>query len=310
MANLSASEITKAGREYRAEIIIKKMNEGTVFELSTGKKVKFTKSKQVIDILKKKTKSSAELNALRFVGSDGKQYKLSDIKKNAEFGGKGDRSSVAKEDAALEAINSQLNAIKKSTKLAYVPIKIKSKIHKVVKAESTPGTPKSDFHLINEKGEECVWISHKDGKSAKDFQQWGGISERKEPLIFNHKETQKFIADLKAVYPKGLPSATTLYRHIKDTHLKMLSVYGNSYGGTLGQQNVSILLQGPPTISKSGSSYVLGAVNVHYNGDSVDGEGFDPVLMAIYKGDRSDAGVKGTRIVISPVGGRKGSEFK
>lgn len=310
MANLSAAEITKAGREYRADIIIKKMNEGTPFELSNGKKVKFRKSSQVAAILKKKTKSAAELNAIRFLGADGNQYKLSDIKKNAEFGGKGDRSSVAKEDAALSAINDQLNAIKKSTKTAHVLIKIKNKTHKVVKAESTAGTPKSDFHLINEKGEECVWISHKDGRTAKDFQQWGGISERKEPLIFNHNETQKFISDLKSVYPKGLPPATTLYRKIKDTHLKMLSVYGNAYGGSLGQQNVSILLQGPPEIKKSGTSYVLSAHHVHYNGDSVDGDGFDPVLMAIYKGDRSDAGVKGTRIVISPVGGRKGTEFK
>lgn len=309
MANLSAAEITKAGREYRAEIIIKKMNEGSAFELSSGKKIVFKKSAQVIAILNKKTKSSADLNAIRFVGSDGKQYKLSDIKKNAEFGGKGDRSSVAKEDAALSSINSQLNAIKKATALAYVPVKVKSTIHKVVKAESTPGTPKSDFHLINEAGEECVWISHKDGSTAKDFQQWGGISERKEPLIFAHKETQKFVADLKAVYPKGLPSATTLYRHIKDDHLKMLSVYGNSYGGTLGKQNVSVLLQGPPEIKVSGKNYVLSANHVHYNGDSVDGDGFDPVLMAIYKGDRSDAGVKGTRIVISPVGGRKGAPF-
>lgn len=31
--------------------------------------------------------------------------------------------------------------------------------------------------------------------------------------------------------------------------------------------------------------------------------------MAIYKGDRSNAGVKGTRIVISPIGGRKGVSF-
>ena len=35
----------------------------------------------------------------------------------------------------------------------------------------------------------------------------------------------------------------------------------------------------------------------------------ESVLMAIYKGDRSDAGVKGTRIVISPIGGRKGVSF-
>ena len=62
-------------------------------------------------------------------------------------------------------------------------------------------------------------------------------------------------------------------------------------------------------LNKIGSNYQLSSNHVHYNGDSVDGQGYDPVLMAIYKGDRSDAGVKGTRIVISPVGGRKGKEY-
>ena len=90
----------------------------------------------------------------------------------------------------------------------------------------------------------------------------------------------------------------------------MLSVYGNEYGNNMSRQNVSVLLQGPIKLAKSGSSYIFQSNHVHYNGDSVDGDGFDPVLMAIYKGDRSDAGIKGTRIVISPIGGRKGTEYK
>jgi hypothetical protein len=32
---------------------------------------------------------------------------------------------------------------------------------------------------------------------------------------------------------------------------------------------------------------------------------YEPVFMAIYKGDRSDFGIKGTRVVIAPVGSRK-----
>jgi hypothetical protein len=311
MANLSAAEILKAGREYRAEVIVRKLTAGETFELSNGKFVSFKKSVQVIALLQKTTKTSSELNNIVFVGSDGNNYKLSDIKKNNEFGGKGDRSTVAKEDAALSSLNTQINVVKKQLKNAFVPIKVGTKTFKVMMAESTPGTPKSDFHLVDIDGNECVWISHKDGKTAKDFQQWGGISERKEPLIFNHKETKKFIADLKAVYPNGLPPATTLYRYIKDNTLKMYAVYGNKFGNgnPLGQQNVSILLQGPITLIKKNNAYVLTANHVHYNGDSVDGDGFDPVLMAIYKGDRSDAGVTGTRIVISPVGGRKGELF-
>ena len=171
------------------------------------------------------------------------------------------------------------------------------------------GTPKSDFHLLDIKGNEVVWISHKDGRGPKDFQQWGGISERKEPLIFNHKETKKFITDLKAAYPRGLPNATSLYRKIKDKQLKMLSVYGNNFGKALGQQNVTMLLQGPVVLEKSGAVYTITANHVHYNGDSVDADGFEPVFMAIYKGDRSDTGVKGTRIVIMPILGRKATEF-
>jgi alanine-alpha-ketoisovalerate/valine-pyruvate aminotransferase len=173
---------------------------------------------------------------------------------------------------------------------------------------STPGTPKSDFHLIDIDGKEIAWISHKDGRTAKDFQQWGGISQSKEPIIYSNEEVQAFIKDLKSNYPDGLPPATTLYRKIKNNKLKMLSVYGNNFGSALGQQNVTILLQGDIKLVKRNFSYELSSNNVHFNGDSIIGD-FEPVLMAIHKGDRSDAGVKKTRIVISPIGGRKGKEF-
>ena len=278
--------------------------------MSNGSKVVFAVNKKTITTLSKEPLSSTELNGIRFLGEDGEEYKLSDIKKNSEFGGKGERSTVAKEDAALSSLNEQLIQIKKDTKTASVPIKVKNKVYKIDYAESTPGTPKSDFHLVDMDGKEVIWISHKDGRTAKDFQQWGGISQRSEPTVFSHTETQKFINDLKSHYKNGLPPATTLYRKIKDSKLKMLSVYGNEYGNNMSRQNVSVLLQGPIKLAKSGSSYIFQSNHVHYNGDSVDGDGFDPVLMAIYKGDRSDAGIKGTRIVISPIGGRKGTEYK
>ena len=309
MANLSASELMKPGREYRAGLIVRKMTDGEPFELSNGDRVKFVMNKKIVTMLSKDVKTAADLNNLRFLGQNGNEYKLSDIKKNADFGGKGDRSSVAKEDAALESLNNQLNQAKKELKSSTVPIIIRNKVYRVASAESTPGTPKSDFHLLDIDGNEIVWISHKDGSGPRDFQQWGGISERSEPTIFRHAETQKFVNDLKKKFPNGLPPATTLYRNIKDNKLKMFSVYGNAYGGSMNRQNVTILLQGPIKLVKSGNSYKLDANHVHFNGDSVDDGGFEPVLMAIYKGDRSDAGVKGTRIVISPIGGRKGNPF-
>lgn len=325
MANLSLSEIKK--RPGRIETLVSKLTEGTPFELSGSKMFKanslrvydkgtlmaFTPKKKddaqfknAIDFLSKKATSSHKI----FISDGKKEQPLSALVKNHEFGGKGAGGSLQAEEAAIGQTRVSIEeAIKKNK--GPISVRCGTKTYKnIVGVEKTEGTPKSDFHLIDSTGQAVIWISHKDGSRAKDFQQWGGISEKKEPKIFRHKETQKFIEDLKRVYPDGLPPATTLYRHIKDNQLKMWSVYGNEFGGKMGEQNVSVLLQGPVSLKKTGTNYLLDSNHVHYNGDSVDGDGYDPVLMAIYKGDRSDAGVKGTRIVISPVGGRKGVEFK
>lgn len=306
MANLSIRELTKPGREYRAQVIIRKIQSGEPFELDNGTKVKLVNMPSVIQTL---SGNLSNVKAINFMSEDGRIIPLTKLKKNKDFGGKGEGSGTIKEDRELASLNKQLSDIKMQLGRSLVPIRVKNTTYLVDMAVSTPGTPKSDFHLIDADGKEVVWISHKDGRGPKDFQQWGGISQSKEPSIFNHIETQTFIRDLKAMYPNGLPPATSLFRKIKDNRLKMLSVYGNKFGGTLGQQNVSILLQGPVQLVKRGSGYELTANHVHFNADSVDDDGFEPVFMAIYKGDRSDAGVKGTRIVIMPIAGRKASPF-
>lgn len=326
MANLSLSELRK--RPGRIETLVSKLIDGSAFETSGSKKfvansiriydknalvLTFTPQKKndaqfksAIQYLSNKASSSQKI----FISNGKKEESISSLVKNHEFGGKGAGGSLQAEEAAIKQTR---EAIEEAIEENGGPIKVKcgkKTYDNIVGVEKTNGTPKSDFHLVDSTGKAVIWISHKDGSKAKDFQQWGGISEKKEPKINKHKETQKFIADLKRVYPDGLPPATTLYRHIKDDDLKMLSVYGNEFGGKTGEQNVTVLLQGDVSLKKSSSHYLLHSNHVHYNGDSVDGDGYDPVLMAIYKGDRSDAGVKGTRIVISPVGGRKGVEFK
>jgi len=292
--------------DWRIEVFLRKFREKEPFQLKNGKKVIFDYDR-VVDKRIATRNRSILMNA-RFQGSDGNIYKMSDIGKSPEFGGRGAGSSTAKEDMELKSLREQLDKIKAEIANATVPIKIGNKTYDVFDAVSTPGTPKSDFHLIDMNGNEIVWISHKDGKSPKDFQQWGGISKRKEPNIYNHPEVQKFIKDLKESYPDGLPRKTSLYRKIKDEKLKMMSVYGNEYstpGSNLGRQNTSIMIQGPVKLKKtSNNSYKFVSNHIHLNGEKMTG-GFEPVLTAIYKGDRSDAGVKGTRIVIMPIEGRK-----
>ena len=234
-------------------------------------------------------------NKLKFV-------KITEVYKDKEFGGGGVGSSTAKEDAQLESLKKQIKDAILMSGTDHIIITVKNKTHKVIGAESTPGTPKSDFHLIDINNKECIWISHKDGKTAKDFQQWGGVSKKEFPNT--PKDVLNFINLIKIKYGDILPTATTVAMEINDDKLKNMAVYGIDYGGKLGRQNVSVLLQGDVKLIKQRNYYLLDSYNVHYNGDKITGD-FEPVLMAMYKGDRSNFGIKGARFGISPRGSRK-----
>lgn len=305
MAQLSASVLRKY--DWRPEVFIKKLNDESPFQIKGGRTIVLSKPASVNEILR--TGSNAALNTLKFASKDGTGvYKLSDFVKTKEFGGKDAGSGTAKEDMALASLREQIAAAKVHMGAATIPIKINSVTYNVFDAVTTPGTPKSDFHLVDIDQKEIAWISHKDGKTAKDFQQWGGMSQRSEPKIYARKETQQFINDLKMLYPKGLPNATTLARSITENQLKMMSVYGNEFGQKFSRQNTTLMLQGSVVLKKTGNFYVIEATHTHVNGESMQGD-YEPTFMAIYKGDRSDFGVKGTRIVIAPKGCRKITTF-
>ena len=300
MAQLSAAEIRKYS--VRPEIFIRKLDDKTPFEVKGGRKVVLIKPTGVEKTLRSGTNN--ELNALRFGDTKGQIWKLSDFVKTGEFGGKGAGSGTAKEDAALASLRKQIEEARIKEGRLEIPVKIGSKTYMVMDVVSTPGTPKSDFHLVNKDNKEVVWISHKDGSRAKDFQQWGGLSRTKEPKLYGHSETTAFIEEIHKTYPKGLPNATTIYRRIVDTKLKMMSVYGNEYGRKYSRQNTTLMLQGDVVLTKKNRSYEITATHTHVNGDNMTGD-YEPVFMAIYKGDRSDFGIAGTRVVIGPFGSRK-----
>jgi hypothetical protein len=305
-APLSPSEIRKY--DWRAEVLIKKIQNKEPLELVNSKKVIVSMPENGENIIR--NGSSKELSAIRFKADDSNEYKLSDILKNKDFGGKGAGSGTAKEDIALKSLIAQIDTAKSIIASATIPIKIGNKIYNVYGAESTPGTPKSDFHLLDINNNEIVWISHKDGKTPRDFQQWGGLSARSELEMHKHKETQAFINDIKIKeYPNNdFPRATTLAREIKDLKLKNMSIYGNQFGKVLGRQNVTLLLQGNIKLVQQGELFTLQSFHSHLNGDLMSPE-FEPVFLAIYKGDRSDFGIKGVRVVIAPRASRKITRF-
>ena len=300
-ANLGASELYKY--EKRVDLFLKKYKAEEPFQLVDGGEVVLKYDTNTEKAIKDKDNPSK----IVFTSKEGnKTFKLTNLRKTSEFGGGVDRTRVEKNE--LDSLNQQIEIIKEDEGSDTINLKVDDYVYEVAKAEKTPGTPKSDFHLLDNKGKEVVWISHKDGTKASDFQQWGGISKKVEPVLYAYEEVQDFVADLKKKYSDGLPPATTLYRKIVKSELKMKSIYGNQYGDALGRQNVSIVMQGPVKLVKRGKNYELSANHVHLNGDDIEGS-YEPVLMAVYKGDRSNEGLKGTRLSISPFGSRKGTEF-
>ena len=299
MANLSATELLKY--DWRVEVFLKKYKDSDLFETTT-EKVKLVYDDDNAEILKKRVKQ--ELSKLIFRDAKNKEYKLTSFVKTKEFGGKGAGSGVRIENIELTSLVKQIDEIKKKTAKADVPFRVGRKTYNVFTAVSTPGTPKSDLHLIDQNNRELVWISHKDGSRPTDIQQWGGMTERAEPKIFAQTETQNFIKDVRSKFGIIMPRATTVARKISSSLLKNMSVYGNQFGQALGRQNVSILLQGPIKVKKVGNFYELDANNVHLNGDEITG-GFEPVFMAMYKGDRSNFGIRGARFVIQSLESRK-----
>ena len=237
-----------------------------------------------------------------FKGADGQEYRLSQFEKTAEFGGKGTGFGTRKEDAELASLKAQLEELKGNNK--EINIQVGDRTVSVADVVTTPGTPKSDFHFIDSQGESVAWVSHKDGSQANHFGQWGGMSDREMLPVYNANpdvkaEVAQFIKDIKQLVGDEMPRATTIARPASDL-FQMISIYGNGYGGNRGPQNVDVVLQGPVTLSNG----VLVAPNMHSNGEPVKGA-FEPAMMAMYKGDRDNFGIKGARFSMYPIGGRK-----
>lgn len=306
MATLSPSELAKRNN---FNIFLNRIRIGKDFILSesNGTKVKLDKS-----ILKELTTLShferfKSGRSIMLPTISGQYISLSQIFKDSEFSGR-TQATTAQEDAQIVRINQQLNVIFDKLGTEIIPLKVGATTYQVGLCESTPGTPKCDFHFRGVSGY-VGHVSHKAGDGPKAFQQWSGTSQRVEPLIYNHPETQAFINTLKEMFVNGMPAATTVGRKIQDENLKKMAVYGSGYGGVKDESNVDVTMQGILNIQSRGRYYELTCSGHKLNnGDRISGN-YEPVFLGVYKGDRSDHGIKGARVIIQPIGGRTISRF-
>ena len=292
---LKHNDLTR--RAGRLDVFINKIRDKDFFLTRHGA-VKITSPSP--DDLSAEMPSKGYSVMMKGVSDKGKSITLKyphDFLKTPEFGGKGAGSGTSAEDAALSNFRREMKIIMEKTGMPYINIKVNGRVVQAVDVQSTPGTPKSDFHLVNADGEEICWISHKDGKDSKGFQQWGGLTEARKKYP-NHKEIESFIVAVNKDSPDGLDGSKSYARVLKDKKLKMVAVYGIDYGKKPGRQNVDILLQGTIRLAKTGKTYVLKSAHTMENG-TMPTQGYTPQLF-VRKGDRSNFGIKNARFMIAP----------
>jgi hypothetical protein len=167
-------------------------------------------------------------------------------------------------------------------------------------AVPAPKGVKADVVIVDENNNPTAWVSLKDGTSARDFQGWGGVTD---PSVANHLELQKFVADLKAKVGNQLPRGTAVGRAIQDPLLKNQIVFGKEFGSKPSHSNVDLVLQGTPEITQGKSGFVLTGNHTWANGVTPSGD-YDPTIIASYREDRNNFGIKGARFIMYSAAGR------
>ena len=213
-----------------------------------------------------------------------------DFLKTGEFGGKGKGSGVAAENAALTIANANLNSVLKAEKSPTIRLKIGKRIVDCAAIISTPNPggrdPKSDFTVVDGSGKAVAHISHKAGRTAKDFQQYGGVTDLK-----NDAEITSFMKTLIGMRPEGLKSGETFYRPIKSKELVLKSIYGVNAGvSKVDINNCDEFHQGEMKFVKKGKVYEIQSVHKGIVGDIPTSGGYEPVLLARYNRRRGTYG--------------------
>lgn len=205
-----------------------------------------------------------------------------DFYKTGEFGGKGKGSGVAAENAALTLAQSNLMKALEKEKDPYLTLKIGKRTVQCASIISTPNPggrdPKSDFAIVDIKGNMVAHISHKAGRDAKGFQQYGGVTD-----LPNESEIEAFVKAIVAKRPDGLKNGDTFYRKLQSDKIANKSIFGVDYGKrSVGVNNVDEFHQGTMEFKKQGRAYVITSLHKGIVGTVPRNDGYEPILVARY----------------------------
>ena len=228
-----------------------------------------------------------------------------DFLKTGEFGGRGAGSGTSAETMAMNYFNDNLNKILARQKRSYINLRINGRTVKCAAMVKTEGKyqgrePKSDMTIVDHKGKPVAFISHKAGRSAKDYQQYGGLSYSQ---YSGNKDIQAFMDTVSEVTGGTLSTGQSYYRPIKDNKLIREAMYGPEYSRRLPSiSNVDEFHLGNMDLRGSGNGpYTIESVHKGTNGELPRGE-FQAVFFARFQGSRGDARAGGRVISKARVG--------
>jgi hypothetical protein len=245
---------------------------------------------------------------------DGKRISLQypkDFFKAPDFGGQPKGKFTAAEDRELVRMQKKLAAILKRDKVAAIDLKIGKRTVECAAIISTPQVgrfaPKSDFSIVDSMNNQVGWISHKDGKSAKDFQQYGGMTDEGTNGEFKaNKDFKDFITAMMIAATDGeieefdgLVSGDMFYRPVKDPVVARKAVYGMDYGKSPGINNVDEFHLGEIIFKGGRGKYSLDSKHKGINGEIPTGD-FAATYVTRYQSP--DQTVLGMRIPSSRTG--------
>ena len=297
-SNLTRQELLKY--DWRIDRLIEKIRSGIPFETLDGNSVVIDEVEAGLVWSKINNRTGAiNLRLKSYSRSYGWSIPSGKLKKTSDFGGEAKERRLLKEISAIKTLNEQILLARGDQ--PHIPVMVGDKVYNVAYAVKTP-TPdsKSDMELLDENDISKVFISHKDGtKTHPKFHQWGGVSDFK-----RHDAVLDFISKFRAKYPDSVNGMTVGMPFNPSSDLSMMSIYGHDYNsGTMSRENVHMVLQGSPILSKVGDVYEINGIFKLLNGETPTGP-YRPMICA-KKCTRSDLGIKNTRVTIWPIGGRK-----
>jgi hypothetical protein len=204
----------------------------------------------------------------------------------------------------MKDFNKKLIDILTKNRVGEIKLRINGRLVDVALMVKTEGKyqgkePKSDMTLVDARGNPKAFISHKAGRTAKDYQQYGGLSYRQ---YANNKDIANFMEDVLKEAPDGLSSGQSFFRKIKDKQLVFEAIYGPEYGGKASISNVDEFHLGNMSLRGTGRGpYTIESTHKGTNGDFPSGE-FEAYYFIRYQARRGDARAGGVVVPNARVG--------